>query len=166
MGRRERDDAPDSDAPEADEEPRERRSRSKPKKERVLHTRIPAVLEAELKAAAEGLRVPVSNLVRTILEDAVTIADRATDHVEDRITNAARSVLDGRERVRKARRDEPDALDGVIAFQPIIIAAPGDCAKCGAELEPGDDAALGVTEREGPKVFVCAECLPKKRSKS
>ena len=41
------------------------------KKERVLHTWVPAVLEAELKCFAQNLRVPVSNLVRTILEDAL-----------------------------------------------------------------------------------------------
>ena len=46
---------------------RERRRRAR--KERVLHTRIPALLEEDLKSAAERLRVPVSNLVRTILED-------------------------------------------------------------------------------------------------
>ena len=45
------------------------------KKERVLHTRVPAVLERELKRFADNLRVPVSNLVRTILEDALSVAD-------------------------------------------------------------------------------------------
>src|SRR5271166_3750848 len=49
------------------------------KKERVLHTRVPAVLERELKRFADNLRVPVSNLVRTILEDAVSVADAATE---------------------------------------------------------------------------------------
>ena len=43
------------------------------KKERVLHTRIPAVLETELKRLAGSLRVPVSNLVRTI-PDAVDLS--------------------------------------------------------------------------------------------
>ena len=52
------------------------------KKERVLHTRVPAVLERELKRFAENLRIPVSNLVRTILEDAVSVADVATENVE------------------------------------------------------------------------------------
>jgi hypothetical protein len=46
---------------EAEGEAREAR------KERVLHTRVPAVLERELKRFADNLRIPVSNLVRTIL---------------------------------------------------------------------------------------------------
>ena len=55
---------------------------SETKKERVIHTRVPAVLEQELKRLADHVRVPVSNLVRTILEDAVTMADRAGREVE------------------------------------------------------------------------------------
>ena len=40
------------------------------RKERVLHTRVPEVLAEELKKMAEAMRVPVSNVVRTVLEDA------------------------------------------------------------------------------------------------
>ena len=47
------------------------RDEAAPKKERVLHTRVPAVLEEELKRLATALRMPVSNLVRAVLEDAV-----------------------------------------------------------------------------------------------
>ena len=46
------------------------RGGSPPLKERVIHTRVPALLEEELKRFAENLRMPVSNLVRAILEDA------------------------------------------------------------------------------------------------
>jgi hypothetical protein len=134
------------------------------KKERVLHTRIPAVLEAELKAAAAALRVPVSNLVRTILEDAVAVADRATGHVENSLERAARSVAAERERLRD-RVKRLDPLSDVVAYQPLIIAALAHCAKCNTVLEPGEDAALGVTNRAGPKIFVCKSCMPK-RSKN
>jgi hypothetical protein len=134
------------------------------KKERVLHTRIPAVLEAELKAAAAALRVPVSNLVRTILEDAVAVADRATGHVENSLERAARSVAAERERLRD-RVKRLDPLADVVAYQPLIIAALTHCAKCNTVLDPGEDAALGVTNRPGPKIFVCRSCMPK-RSKN
>jgi hypothetical protein len=65
---------------------------ARPRKERVLHTRIPALLDAELRAAADSLRVPVSNLVRTILEDALSAADRASESVEVGLERAARTV--------------------------------------------------------------------------
>jgi len=131
-----------------------------PKKEKVLHTRIPAVLEAELKAAARSLRVPVSNLVRTILEDAVAIADRASEKVETRLSRAAKTVHDERGRLRDKVKRQP--LEGVVAYQPVVMAAEGECAKCGAELQSGDDAGLAVTSVPGTPQFVCGECLPQR----
>jgi hypothetical protein len=40
-------------------------------KERVIHTRVPEGLEFELKRLADSLRVPVSNIVRAVLENAL-----------------------------------------------------------------------------------------------
>src|SRR3954462_9941506 len=71
------------------------------KKERVLHTRVPAVLERELKRFADNLRIPVSNLVRTILEDALDVADAATENVEERLKNAAKQLEHERERLKR-----------------------------------------------------------------
>lgn len=132
---------------------------SEPKKERVLHTRIPAVLEGELKAAARALRVPVSNLVRTILEDAVSIADRASERVEDRLSKAAKTVHDERGRLRSKVERKPN-LDDVVAYQPVVMARAGDCAKCGAALAEGDKAGLAVGETPSAPRFVCAACMP------
>jgi len=148
------DNTSDSPEPEPDEE------QAKPKKERVLHTRIPAVLEQELKAAAKALRVPVSNLVRTILEDAVTLADKATGHFEDGLSRAVRSVHSERERLRTHIK-RPNPLESVVAFQPVVIATARRCAACEAPLEPGANAALGVSDEPGPKIFVCNDCIPK-----
>ena len=60
----------------------------KPRKERVLHTRVPAVLEQELKRLADSLRIPVSNVVRTILEDALDAVDVAGKRAEGEIRGA------------------------------------------------------------------------------
>lgn len=128
------------------------------KKERVLHTRIPAVLEAELKAAARSLRVPVSNLVRTILEDAVTIADRASERVEDRLSRAAETVHDQRGRLKDKIKRDP--LESVVAYQPVVMAKGSECAVCGAALSAGDDAGLAVTTIPGVPRFVCTGCMP------
>lgn len=132
------------------------------KKERVLHTRIPAVLEAELKHAAKALRVPVSNLVRTILEDAIAVADRATGQVEERLSRAARKVGSERERVR-TKFEKQDPLAHVVAFQTVVVAATTHCAKCDQTLEAGDEAALAILDSPGPNLFVCSECMPKRK---
>lgn len=131
------------------------------KKERVLHTRVPAVLEAELKRFAQNLRVPVSNLVRTILEDALEVADAAGDRVEERLRNAATQLQAERERLR--RKIKPDPLSDVYAFQPVTLAQPAHCAKCDLPLEVGDHAHLGLVDPNvggNVRIFVCDECLP------
>ena len=129
------------------------------KKERVIHTRVPAVLEAELKRFAEHMRVPVSNLVRTILEDAVAVADRASDRVERELRTAAQRVGDEREKMRRAIARDP--LDGVYGFQPLVINVESECAKCAAAMAPGDHAHLALSDRGGPRRFICPSCLPK-----
>jgi len=140
------------------------------KKERVLHTRVPAVLERELRRFADGLRVPVSNLVRTILEDAVKAADHATENVEGKLKRAAEQLSEERERFgeRMRRRASKEALGGVFAFQAVRLAKPSHCARCERSLAAGEDAFLGLTEpapEPVTRVFVCAPCLPKQDPK-
>jgi len=131
------------------------------RKERVLHTRVPAVLERELKRFAENLRIPVSNLVRTILEDALQVADAATENVEEGLKRAAGHLERERERLKR-RMEQHDPLEGVVAFQEVTLAAPVSCARCENELPAGSRAHLGIGDgREGPRVFVCGDCLPR-----
>lgn len=133
----------------------------KGKKERVLHTRVPAVLERELKRFAENLRIPVSNLVRAILEDAVSAADAAGESVEGRLKLAAQQLEKEREKLKK--RVMPDQLSKVYAYQPVTLAQPATCARCGKELGRGQRAHLGLTEAPpgapSERLFLCEPCL-------
>lgn len=129
------------------------------RKERVIHTRVPAVLEAELKRFADNLRVPVSNLIRTILEDAVAVADRAGQSVERELLTVAQRVGNERERMRGAIA-RLDPLDGVYGFQPLILNVRAFCARCSAALEPGTAAHCALSAGDGPRRFVCNTCLP------
>lgn len=131
------------------------------KKERVLHTRVPVVLERELKRLAENLRVPVSNLVRAVLEDAVSVADAASENVENRLKSFAKNLEDERGRLKS--RVVRDPLADVFAFQTVKLALATRCAKCGEPLKRGATAHLGLTSEPNPKgerVFVCDACLP------
>lgn len=154
--------AREGDPPAPTEAETEEGPGSSGKKERVLHTRVPAVLERELKRFAENLRVPVSNLVRTILEDAVNAADAAGESVEGRLKRAAQQL--GRERERLKKRVLPDQFAHVYAFQPVTLAQPGACARCGRSLARGDHAHLGMSEpparSPAERIFVCDTCLP------
>jgi hypothetical protein len=151
--------APESPEPAASTAAATSSGTEREKKERVIHTRVPAVLEAELKRFAENLRVPVSNLIRTILEDAVNVADKATESVERQLHTAAQKVNDEREKLRRTIA-RPDPLEGVYGFQPLVMNVHSACAKCSAALEPGTEAHLAMSDRPGPRQFVCPSCLP------
>jgi hypothetical protein len=129
------------------------------KKERVLHTRVPAVLERELKRFADNLRIPVSNLVRTILEDALSVADAATENVEERLRRAAEHLEKEREKLKK--RMEHDPLAGIVAFQQVTLAVPAACAKCARTMPSGSRANLGIGDGPEGRVFVCESCGPR-----
>jgi hypothetical protein len=62
-------------------EPDDRDRRQRTRKERVLHTRISDDLDEALQDAARRLRVPVSNLVRNVLEDVFDVVEAVTENV-------------------------------------------------------------------------------------
>jgi hypothetical protein len=138
------------------------------KKERVIHTRVPAVLEQELKRLADNIRVPVSNLVRTILEDAVDMADRAGRGVESELHRAATALSSKRESILSRKKDalgKKSPLEGVIGFQPLTLASDARCARCDSAIDEGDDAFMGVgADPTSPRIVVCVECVPKGKS--
>jgi hypothetical protein len=157
---------------------------AKDRKERVLHTRVPGVLEDELKRLAGALRVPVSNVVRAILEDAVDAADLVTRRTEGELRGWTERLAGERQRLRervtpaRARRDVAtpardgsDAreaaagegktpLDGVIGFQALLLATASSCAVCARALPAGEEAFLGIRDGAGPRVILGRECLP------
>src|SRR5579871_5626410 len=97
------------------------------KKQRVIHTRVPESLEAELRKRAEGLGISVSNLVRNVLGHAFgLVGDVVAD--SHAIARAARG--------QRVRGD-------VVAWQPIVMAKHGACTRCSAPLAKGATAALG-----------------------
>ena len=142
------------------------------RKERVIHTRVPAVLEQELKRLAESLNVPVSNVVRTVLEDAVAAVDSVGQaaegelrHVADRLRrhrDALRSHHSQHAPVQVAHADEKDhaPLEGVVGYQPLLLAREERCSLCARTMQPGEQAFLGIRDRLGPRVLVGQECLP------
>lgn len=109
------------------------------RKEKVIHTRIPAALEEEIKRVAEGLRVPVSSLVRNVLEDAIGVT-----------RGVAESSAGQRE------------LAHIFAWQALTLNIQTTCARCGKHLAMGDTAFLGLSDHpRDVRVFICSACLPR-----
>ena len=97
-------------------EGRERRREGRhARKERVLHTRISEQLLGDIRELADDLRVPVSNLVRNVLEEAFSVAQEVGDDVgallEDVLDEAERASerfrgFQERRRRERAEREE------------------------------------------------------------
>jgi len=170
------DDAPDETAP-SDEEA----AKASVKKERVLHTRVPAVLEQELKRLAQSWRVPVSNVVRTILEDAVDTVDFVGRRAEGELRGAAERLATERHRLRQkahghevdvpasadASKDKAaDPLEGALGFTPLVLASAATCAVTGRELAAGEEAYLVLFAEPGRQAFVASDALPKNGEKN
>jgi len=123
------------------------------RKERVIHTRVPESLEAELRKRASDLGISVSNLVRNVLGHAFgLVGDVVAD--SHAIARAARG--------ERSEGPPPDPSD-VLAWQPMVMGKNAVCARCNALLPRGSDAALGIPERGGGRVLVCATCLEELR---
>ncbi|AKF06570.1 hypothetical protein [Sandaracinus amylolyticus] len=165
----ERDDETPPPSADAADEPAERA-----KKERVLHTRVPAVLEQELKRLATNLKMPVSNLVRAILEDALDAVDAVGQRAEGELHGIAERLRVQRDALRSTAVARPArtpadpsqpacpsasvSLEGVIGFQSLVLVADATCTACGRTLRKGTKACRGVREEPGPRVLLGPEC--------
>lgn len=159
----------DKQADKQADKPRSTEQRAR--KERVLHTRVPSMLEQELKELAKNLRVPVSNLVRTILQDALATAEALGRVAEGELRSAAEKIAEKRARLDAAALPDPepepeqdsDPLDGVLGFQQMMLAVTTQCTVCGVALHVGEPAYLGVRATPGPQIIIGPECLPGKK---
>ena len=165
-------------------EDRPRRTRRNAKKERVLHTRVPEVLDQELKRLAGNLRVPVSNVVRAILEDALDAVDTVSQRTESELLGFVERLA--RQRDARRRESEPpsspeteaeteadgcsaegsELLDGVFGYQPMVLAAKTECTVCGRVFRAGQEAHRALFDDPGRRVFLGPDCrlLPAKES--
>jgi gas vesicle protein len=71
------------------------------RKERVLHTRISEQLSEDIRQLADDLRLPVSNLVRNVLEEVFTVVENVSDDVGDFFEDVVEEADGIRERIRK-----------------------------------------------------------------
>ncbi len=142
------------------------------KKERVLHTRVPAVLEQELKRVASAWRVPVSNVVRALLADALDTIDVVGQKAEGELRGVAELLAAERNRLRAQvdgraadltpapRAQAADPLAGAVGATPITLVHDTVCELTGAPLRAGSRAHLVLFEAPGRRIVVAENALP------
>ena len=123
--------------------------RHRDRKERWLHTRISEPLEEALKREARRRRLPVSLLVRQVLEGALDLVEEIVETSLGAATAAQRAA---------SRRPAPDVSD-VYGWQELILGRAGACARCGTGLAVGATAFRGLREQSGPPIFSCNACV-------
>ncbi len=149
----------------------------------MLHTRISEHLADDIRRMAEDLRVPVSNLVRNVLEEAFSVVERVTDNVGELIEDvideaeAARDRIHRRSRRKGRRREapppaspepaEPSAATGsreraefsdVVGWQPVILNRTRSCVDCGTALDVGERSFVGLTQDGLSPHTLCRDC--------
>jgi hypothetical protein len=118
------------------------------RQERWLHARISENLEGALKREARRRRLPVSLLVRNVLESTLELVE---DIVESSLHGA------------QPRAPRVDDLADVYGWQELILNRAASCARCDTTLPAGIGAHRGLRDREGPPAFLCAACVGRLR---
>ena len=165
----------------------DKKGRRNARKERVLHTRVPAVLEQELKRVANAWRVPVSNVVRALLEDALDTLDVVGAKAEGELREVAELLASERHRFRRKsteqlskipgtpgtgeepeRAAEPmepadplaDPLSGAVGVTPITLVHDAVCGLTGEKLPAGSEAYMVLFDDPGRKLITGRDALP------
>lgn len=138
--------------------------------ERVIHTRVPESLEAELKRHAAETGVSVSNLVRNVLQHALGLVNDIVADSEQIVRSARDSIEAGVRAVRGGHAEPPTpashvAPGAVLGWQPIILERNAVCDRCNDLLPRGTDAAVAVHDGPAPasRPVVCIRCLQELR---
>jgi len=149
------------------------------RKERVLHTRISEPLAEDIRRVAEDLRVPVSNLVRNVLEEAFAVVETVSENVGDLIEEVVDEAERTAERIRRYsdrgrhssgrhddQRREPaqarasrDEHPQVLGWQPLVFNRPQVCSDCEESIERGERGYVGVTSNGLSDIHLCRDCL-------
>jgi hypothetical protein len=160
-----------AEARDGEASPGRRPSRRRARKERVLHTRISEPLAEDIRRLAEELRVPVSNIVRNVLEEAFNVVETVTDNVGELIDDVVEEADRARGRIRRRRpvrrRPAPSAeraaFPSVIGWQPMILNRRGSCADCEEALPRGERAYAGITDEGFSSILLCRDCMDARR---
>lgn len=136
----------------------------KERKDRLLQTRITPSLYEQVVERAEALRIPVSNLIRIILED----SPRLVTGVVDEGLNIAEALSsdDGarrqRERGVKTTVAPAPADSGVddapVAWQTVAIGRRMQCGDCNRTMHPAEEAHMGLGADGRPLIYACPGC--------
>jgi hypothetical protein len=129
-------------------------------KDRILNARIPEELDRELRQQADRLEMPVSQLVRGILQRTVDLVGNFSGNVEHLVTEVVEDVAGFRDTVEAVTQTgRQQVLEQILAWQPIRNARLARCFATGRVLTVGADAWIGIREDGRPGPVVAQDAL-------
>lgn len=120
------------------------------RKEEYLGARVPKELRDKVIAQADILGIPVSILIRNILEEAFI-----------RSTTAARQDLEDKDvnqELNTSNIHGHDKYPTVIGWEVMTLNRTMTCSGCGNVLKPGTAITLGLASPGEDHVILCGEC--------
>ena len=168
-------------------------SREERKKEKMLNLRIGEDLEGKLRSESERLKMPVSSLVRNILDNAFDLVDGVTRNVGDLVEDVVEDAVGVGGAFRSAVKDvlgaapcadvgngngngdaecdkpeQPrsaaDLVDEVSVWSEVTIGKPAACASCSTAIPRWFKAHAGeCDDAVGGLLYLCEPCMEKMR---
>jgi hypothetical protein len=118
------------------------------RKEEYLGARVPRELKEKVIDRARDLGIPVSILIRNVLEDAFGAAHGGVRYSTQQADKNEVSVAKG----------APVRFPAVLGWEDITLNRNIDCSACGRPLKSGMSATLGVATPGENHVILCDLC--------
>ena len=120
------------------------------RKEEYLGARVPKELKERVILRAVELGIPVSILIRNILEAAFSDTAFKQDIHKTRIgTDVYRNGSD---------KVASNQFPSVLGWEDIRLNRSASCAGCGKNLQPGSHVTLGISSPGEERIILCDIC--------
>lgn len=116
------------------------------RKEEYLGARVPKELREKVIDRANQLGIPVSILIRNVLEEAFSTMTTGGKAGSQSTASDTQAAVD--------TNDYPD----VIGWEQIILNRPMTCTGCARQIDAGSRVTLGLTGTGGDHVILCSDC--------
>lgn len=131
------------------------------RKEEFLGARVPKELRDKVTARANEQGIPVSILIRNILEEAfknpASVNNTYADKLPQEAAVSAEPAFEGRAHPYVAR------FPAVLGWEMIRLNRQVDCSSCGKPLLPGTSVTLGLTsgvvQAGATHIILCDRCV-------
>jgi len=125
------------------------RANAMKRKEEYLGARVPKELRDKVIAQADKLEIPVSILIRNILEDAF---------MQTNLDDEGKTSLQREKRIDSSDLQKNDEYPAVIGWEVMTLNRLMTCSGCGNDLKPGSAVTFGLAGPGENHVILCSRC--------